>query len=154
MPHVWSNSIDMFVTNPIGIKGEEEAAKMLEKKGFKVVEHNWRMGHLEIDLIAESKNEIVFAEVKARTSLFGEIRPEEYVDENKKRRMIAAGNAYIKLHRSDKQLRFDIIGILINPETLEIADRCHIENAFQPSMKSVNSGFYKGRNAYKHRARL
>ena len=31
---------------------------MLEKKGFKVVEHNWRMGHLEIDLIAESKNEM------------------------------------------------------------------------------------------------
>ena len=116
MPHVWSNSIDMFVTNPIGIKG-------------------------------------VFAEVKARTSLYGEIRPEEYVDENKKRRMIAAGNAYIKLHRSDKQLRFDIIGILIHPETLEITDRCHIENAFQPSMKTVNSGFYKGRSAYKHRAR-
>ena len=45
----------MFVTNPIGIKGEEEAAKMLEKKGFKILEHNWRTGHLEVDLIAESK---------------------------------------------------------------------------------------------------
>ena len=35
-----------FVTDPIGIIGEEEAAKMLKAKGFKVVEHNWRMGHL------------------------------------------------------------------------------------------------------------
>ena len=57
-----------FVTNPIGIIGEEEAAKMLNKQGFKVIEHNWRMGHLEVDLIAESKHEIVFAEVKARTT--------------------------------------------------------------------------------------
>ena len=80
-----------FVTDPIGIIGEEEAAKMLEKKGFRIVEHNWRMGHLEVDLIAENKKEIVFVEVKARTTMFGDIRPEEYVDENKKRRMIAAG---------------------------------------------------------------
>ena len=88
-----------FVTDPIGIIGEAEAAKMLEKKGFKVVEHNWRMGHLEIDLIAESKKEVVFAEVKARTTTFGDKTPEEYVDEDKKRRMIAAGNAYIKLKK-------------------------------------------------------
>ena len=65
-----------FVTDPIGIIGEAEAAKMLEKKGFKVVEHNWRMGHLEIDLIAESKKEVVFAEVKARTTTFGDKTPE------------------------------------------------------------------------------
>ena len=42
----------MFVTNPIGIAGEAEAAKMLEAKGFRIVERNWRMGHLEVDLIA------------------------------------------------------------------------------------------------------
>jgi putative endonuclease len=72
----------MFVTDPIGIKGEEEAAKMLEKKGFKVLEHNWRMGHWEIDLIAENKDTVVFAEVKARTTMYGDIRPEEYVDED------------------------------------------------------------------------
>ena len=29
-----------FVTNPIGILGEAEAAKMLEEKGFRIVEHN------------------------------------------------------------------------------------------------------------------
>ena len=134
----------MFVTDPIGIIGEEEASKMLEKKGFKVVEHNWRLGHLEIDLIAESKKEIVFAEVKARTTLFGDIRPEEYVDEDKKRRMITAGNAYVKMHKSDKALRFDIIGIVVDPETAEITYRCHMENAFAPTMRAVTSGSYAG----------
>ena len=142
-----------FVTNPIGIKGEAEATKMLEKKGFKVIEHNWRMGHLEIDLIAESKTEIVFAEVKARTTMYGEIRPEEYVDENKKRRMIAAGNAYVKQRQSTKSLRFDIIGIVVDPETQEVTYRCHMENAFQPSMKAVNTGFFNGQFRWGHRGK-
>ena len=140
-----------FVTDPIGIIGEAEAARMLEQKGFKVLENNWRMGHLEIDLIAESKTEIVFAEVKARTTLYGEIRPEEYVDENKKRRMIAAGNAYIKHRKTDKSLRFDIIGILVDPQTQQITYRCHMENAFHPEIKSVNTGFFNGQSRWIHR---
>ena len=129
-----------FVTDPIGIKGEEEAAKMLEKKGYKVIEHNWHLGHWEIDLIAENKQEIVFVEVKARTTMYGDIRPEEYVDENKKKRMILSGNAYIKHRKSDKSLRFDIIGILVDPATMEVTYRAHMENAFQPSMHTITSG--------------
>ena len=140
-----------FVTNPIGIIGEEEAARMLKKKGFKVLEHNWRMGHLEVDLIAESRKEIVFAEVKARTTMFGEIRPEEYVDANKRRRMIAAGNAYVKHKKSTKSLRFDIIGIVVNPQTNEIEYRSHIENAFQPQTKAVSTVFFNGLWRWGHR---
>ena len=142
-----------FVTNPIGIIGEEEAARMLKKKGFKVLEHNWRMGHLEMDLIAESKTEIVFAEVKARTTEFGDFRPEEYVDEAKKRRMIAAGNAYVKYRKSDKALRFDIIGILVDAETNQITYRHHLENAFSPHTKSINSGSYGAEWKWLHRGK-
>ena len=140
-----------FVTNPIGIIGEEEAARMLEKKGFRIVEHNWRMGHLEVDLIAESKTEIVFAEVKARTGTFGDIRPEEYVDENKKRRIVAAANGYIKYHKVDKLPRFDIIGILVNPQTNEIMYRNHLENAFVPHVRTISSGSFNGQWKWGHR---
>lgn len=130
----------MFVTDPIGIKGEEEAASMLSKKGYKVIQHNWRLGHLEIDLIAENKKEIVFVEVKARTTMFGDIRPEEYVDENKKRRMITVGNAYMRYSRSTKSLRFDIIGIVVDPETMKVTYRSHLENAFQPTAHVATRG--------------
>lgn len=140
-----------FVTNPIGIIGEEEASKMLKKKGFRIVAHNWRMGHLEMDLIAENKEEIVFAEVKARTSTYGDIRPEEYVDENKKRRMIAAANGYIKYHKVEKLPRFDIIGILVDPNTNEITYRHHMENAFIPHMRTISSGSYSGHWKWEHR---
>lgn len=143
----------MFVTNPIAIIGETEAAKMLEKKGFKIVERNWRMGHLEVDLIAESKKEIVFAEVKARTSTFGNKMPEEYVDYNKKRRMTAAANAYIKYRKSEKLPRFDIIGLLVNPETKEITYRCHLESAFQPYTRTISSGSFSGIWRWFHRTK-
>ena len=134
----------MFVTDPIGIIGEETAAKILESKGFKVLEHNWRMGHLEIDLIAESKEEIVFAEVKARTSTFGDLRPEEYVDQAKKQRMIVSANAYVKQRKSPKALRFDIFGILVNPTTLEVTYCNHLEGVFQPQVRAISSGSHSG----------
>ena len=130
----------MFVTDPIGIIGEEEAARMLKKKGYEVVEHNWHMGHWEIDLIAENKKEIVFVEVKARTTTYGNILPEEYVDENKKKRMILSGNAYIRQHRSTKSLRFDIIGIEVDPETMKVTYRSHLENAFYPTSHAITNG--------------
>lgn len=143
----------MFVTNPIGIIGEEEATRMLEKKGFRIVEHNWRMGHLEVDLIAESKKEIVFAEVKARTTTYGNILPEEYVDENKKKRIIAAARAYIKYRHIEKIPRFDIIGILVNPETREVTYRNHLENAFHPQVRCITAGSHSGIWRWHHRTR-
>lgn len=141
----------MFVTNPIGIAGETEAARLLEEKGFRVVERNWRMGHLEVDLIAESKQEIVFAEVKARTTTYGGILPEEYVDENKKRRMVAAANAYIKHRKLEKNPRFDVIGIIVDPATLKINYCNHLENVFQPRVKTVHSNSYNGSWKWEHR---
>jgi len=133
-----------FVTNPIGVIGEEEAAKVLKKKGLKVVAHNWRMGHLEVDLIAENKQEIVFVEVKARTSEFGDIRPEEYVDEGKKRRMQVAANAYIKQTHTDKSPRFDIIGIIVQPETQEVVYCHHLENVFSPTSRTIGANSFSG----------
>lgn len=143
----------MFVTDPIGIIGETEAAKMLEQKGFRIVEHNWRMGHLEVDLIAENKKEIVFTEVKARTTTYGGKMPEEYVDEDKKRRMTAAANAYIKYRKIEKMPRFDIIGILVNPENNEITYRNHLENAFQPRTRTITSGSFSGSWLWSHRGK-
>ena len=141
----------MFVTDPIGIAGEAEAAAILAKKGFRVVEHNWRMGHLEMDLIAESKTEIVFVEVKARTTTFGNRLPEEYVDGDKRRRMTAAGNAYIKYRKLEKSPRFDIIGVLIDADTNKVVYSNHLENVFAPIVHSVSSGTHNGQWKWIHR---
>ena len=141
----------MFVTNPIGIIGEAEASRMLEEKGFRILERNWRMGHLEVDLIAENRKEIVFVEVKTRTGTFGDHLPEEYVDNDKKRRMTIAANAYIKYHRIEKEPRFDIIGILVNSETQKVTYRNHLENAFHPQVRSISSASHSGAWTWSHR---
>ena len=134
-----------FVTDPIGIIGEEEAKKMLEQKGFKVLEHNWRMGHLEVDLIAEDKKTIVFVEVKARTCILNGKMPEENVD------VIAAANAYLKYHRIEKQPRFDVVGILVDRNTNEITYRRYVEDAFQPRVRTISSGSFSGLWKWGHR---
>ena len=140
-----------FITDPIGIIGEDEAAKMLKKRGFKVLERNWRMGHLEVDLIAENRKEIVFVEVKARTCILNGKMPEENVDEIKMKRITAAANAYIKYHKIEKQPRFDVVGILVDRNTNEITYSNYVENAFQPKTRTISSGSFSGLWRWTHR---
>ena len=63
----------------VGLKGEDIAAKYLEKHKYKVIERNFACRFGEIDIIAQDGKFIVFIEVKRRKSLkFG--RPCEAVD--------------------------------------------------------------------------
>ena len=48
--------------NITGRSGETLAAGWVEKQGYKVIERNWRTGHLEIDLIARKGNTLYFIE--------------------------------------------------------------------------------------------
>lgn len=144
----------MAIHNIIGSLGENYAAQLMEKKGNKVIERNWRMGHLEMDIICENKKEVIFVEVKTRTSTFANVMPEQYVDILKKRRMIAAANGYMKYTglESKKQIRFDIIGILVNKDQT-IADVHHYENAFYPHARTITSSSYSGQWRWKHRTK-
>lgn len=135
-----------------GQKGEQIAAELLEKKGFKIIQRNWKMGHLEMDIIAGNQTELVFAEVKTRTSTFRG-RPEEAVDILKQRRMVAAANAYIKYYREERKLRFDIIGILMN-KLGEIVEITHLENAFQPKLKTIHANSFNGQGKWHHRSKV
>lgn len=141
----------MAIHNNIGRIGEDKAAQIMKEKGYTILETNWHMGHLEVDVIAENANELVFVEVKTRTSTFGNVRPEEYADEIKKRRIIAAGNAYVKYHKIEKSPRFDVIGIQINPTNGEFVYINHIENAFVPRVRTIHSNSFNGQMRWKHK---
>ena len=52
--------------NELGREGEDEALLYLTQKGYTLLARNWRIGHLEIDIVAEWFGEIVFVEVKTR----------------------------------------------------------------------------------------
>ena len=140
--------------NIVGQIGEETACQIMKKKGFRIVETNWRCGHVEMDIIAVSRKESAVVEVKTRTTSFGGKRPEEFVDELKRRRMAAAANAYIKFHQIELVPRFDIIGLLINPVTHEILEQTHLEDAFLPPQRTIGKSSFSGQGRWKHRGRV
>lgn len=137
--------------NTLGKIGEDIACKLMQKEGFRISQRNWRFGHLEIDIIAENRKEIVFVEVKTRSSTFGGIFPAENVDILKKRRLTKAANAYIHYYKIEKAPRFDIIGLLIDKESYEIKEQTHIKNAFKPHCKTITANSFNGLWRWIHR---
>lgn len=96
-----------------GRLGEETASKYLEEKGYKIIERNWHYSkNAEIDIIAEDKGEIVFVEVKTRTTLnYG--HPFEAVNTAKIQKIYKAILAYLnQTDKKYKSYRFDGIAII------------------------------------------
>ena len=104
--------------------GEDAAAKFLVKKGFKIVERNFKSKLGEIDIVALDGDTLVFVEVKNRTTAkFG--LPREAVDFNKQQKLIKNALYYIQTTNAYKvKKRFDVVEILDEKIT-------HIPNAFE-----------------------
>ena len=119
----------MAIHNEVGAQGEQIAASYLTHKGYVVHHQSYRIGKLEIDLICEDGEELIFVEVKTRTSKsWGS--PFEAVTENKIRNLIQAADVYLSGFSVDLPLRFDLIGIVLHPRGTEVE---HIIDAFNPA---------------------
>ncbi len=94
-----------------GREGEELALKFLKKKGYRIIERNYRCPYGEIDIIAMDSGVLVFIEVKSRSSeAFGV--PAESVDARKQRHIIKASTDYmVKNGEVDSPARFDVVSI-------------------------------------------
>lgn len=96
-----------------GNRCEIKAARFLEGKGYRILAHQFKTKHGEIDLVAEKDNELIFIEVKARKNTrFG--YPEEAVRYNKLQKMAAAASVYLEQRELFVQpFRFDVIAMLL-----------------------------------------
>jgi len=121
----------MAESHDLGQKGEDVAAEHLKKTGFRILFRNWKWGRHEIDIIAEKKDIIVFAEVKTRTDDY-QMHPVTAVTHEKQKSVILAAEGYIKKFNIDKDSRFDVITIINKGEEFEID---HIEDAFYPTLR-------------------
>ena len=111
--------------NDYGRVGEDDAVDYLVRHGYTILERNWRSGHKELDIVAMKDDTLVIVEVKSRRStLFG--KPVDAVSPMKMRRTVLAADAYIRSHRVDLPVRFDLICILGKGEKIE-----HIIDAFR-----------------------
>ena len=116
----------MAAHNELGAWGEELAADYLQRKGYDIIERDWKSGHRDIDIIATNGQVVVFVEVKARRNrIFGE--PEDAVDYRKMQNLRAAMNHYIQFKNIRQDIRFDVITVVGTPYQGE-AEITHIED--------------------------
>ena len=92
-----------------GADGERLAAQYLERRGYRILEHNYRTRMGEIDLIAKDGGTLVFVEVKARTDeRFG--GPAEAITKAKQARIGRLAQQYLAARRlADRLCRFDVV---------------------------------------------
>jgi putative endonuclease len=95
--------------NPGGARAEELCAELLRRAGLRLLARNWRCRHGEIDLIAEDRGTLVFAEVRLRhDARFGGAL--DSVTEAKRARLRAAALAYLA-GRPEAACRFDVLAL-------------------------------------------
>jgi len=116
--------------NEFGRISEDRAVAYLMARGYTIRDRNWRLGHKEIDIVAQKNGVLVIVEVKARRDdRFGD--PVDAVTNDKIRRLVQAAHAYVRYHRISWPVRFDVIAITGEPGNQAVE---HIEDAFYPPL--------------------
>ena len=101
----------------LGRAGEDQAARYLETRGYRIVARNVRADRVEIDLIVRRAALLVFVEVKSRRA-GGHGNAAEAVDERKQRRLRRGAHAWLAANpteaRRTHHRRFDVVTCLFN----------------------------------------
>lgn len=110
---------------------EEKATEYYIRNGYAIRERNWRFRNIEIDIIAQIDNVMVFVEVKARSGR--DTDPLDAVTLDKMKRITRGADIYLRMQKGDFEYRYDIVALTGNFEeyTMDV-----IEDAFlSPLMK-------------------
>ncbi len=95
-----------------GNRGEDIATEYLWKKGYKIIERNFRTRFGEIDIVCRDGQTLVFVEVKTKIGHdFGE--PEEMVNKSKIVKVKRMGEVYLQDKGLDVSCRVDVVAIVI-----------------------------------------
>lgn len=114
----------------LGRYGEEAAAAFARRKGWRILDRNWRYGRVELDMVARDGQELVFVEVKTRTA-GGMGHPADALTPAKRAHVRKAAQAWLSAHDAwDRPCRFDVL-CLVHDGTTFIVE--HMPDAFQLS---------------------
>lgn len=121
--------------NTLGKEGEEAACDFLICRGYTIRETNWRLGHLEIDIVAQEPkaNRLHIIEVKTRTST-EHFDPMTAINAKKIHNLVNAANGYISHYRLPMSVQYDVMIITGTPPDHNIN---FIPNAFQPPLRTI-----------------
>jgi putative endonuclease len=95
----------------MGNQGEKLACAALKKKGYRIIDKNYRCRYGEIDIIARQKDCLVFIEVRSKSGTsFGS--PEESVTSQKKQKLVSTAMDYLNAHEDAAgDWRIDFVAI-------------------------------------------
>lgn len=112
-----------------GRLGEEHAVQFLSKKGYKILAKNEIVGKVEIDIVAQKDDEIIFVEVRTREkNKF--VSPEETITNKKMSAMLKAAKLWSDKYNYSGYFRLDLIAVtLLNGEFVDIE---HYESITEP----------------------
>lgn len=110
----------------LGQRGEARAARYLKRKGYRILEMNYKAPTAEVDIVAMDKDVLVFVEVKTRKDL-SHGSPLEAVGPKKQGKLREAALYYMGRLKQQPLARFDVISIVKRGWRSEIE---HITSAF------------------------
>lgn len=117
----------MYTRHITGKIGEDITVKYLIKNGYKILERNFECRQGEIDIIALDKDELVFIEVKTRSTFFYG-SPSEAVNEIKQKHIYKSAEYYVySRHLENERIRIDVIEVYKKNDKFVIN---HIKQAF------------------------
>ena len=116
----------------LGDAGEQLAADHLARRGFQILDRNYRTRWEELDIVACDERTIVFCEVKTRIAPRAGRDPLESVHPRKRaqiRRIAGRWLADRSDHPRVSDLRFDAIGVTLTSDG-QLLRLDHVEAAF------------------------
>ncbi len=125
---------DFSTHTELGSWGEEFAVRALRRKGYVIVNRNWRTPLGEIDIVCKKSQTLVFVEVKTRRRCSSNYPLQETITHEKERRLYSLGEQYQRRHRLDMQryrytnVRFDLFVVAVCEPPFPYF--CHYEGAF------------------------
>ncbi len=111
-----------------GKMSEAMVADFYKANGFKIKKMNYKSRYGEIDVIAQKNEELVFIEVKARSSV-SFLSPCEYVTPAKQKKIVKTALCYLAdIGTDDFLIRFDVAEVVKKDNRITL--NC-ITNAFE-----------------------
>jgi len=117
----------MAAKDELGARGERLAERHLLRTGMTLLDRNWRCPQGEIDLVLRDGDEVVFVEVKTRSSVaFG--HPLEAITAAKLARLRRLAGAWCEAHPGAGRIRIDAVAVSAPRDLPAVIE--HLERVF------------------------
>ncbi len=120
---LYNSQMENSKRKEIGRIGESAAARFIERKGFVIIERNYRKPWGEIDIIAEKAGVVRFIEVKTLSGLppgyngsreTSGYRPEEQIHQAKLRKIARTAQSYMAQNEDSREFQIDAVGVYLD----------------------------------------